>query len=107
MYYVAKDDEIFCEPKSCSRLKCGLNLQDFNQFMMRLLAKQQGQITLTLKVSITTTLKDGLFQIEDNVVLSDEVQIHVFEKIRLIRPPFEAREITIAPNTKLSIVSNK
>ncbi|KAL5006223.1 hypothetical protein ScPMuIL_015029 [Solemya velum] len=84
--------------------KSGIVASPANNFATQLAAMEAGQVTLKLKV---TPPKWTKVQIMDNAVLTDEIQIQVFDKLAVISPSLCDGKILITPNTEAIIKTNR
>ncbi|XP_074660511.1 nuclear pore membrane glycoprotein 210-like [Tubulanus polymorphus] len=84
--------------------KSGIKMAKESNFAMRLAAKQEGHITIRLTATVAA---DSARQVVDNSLLSDEVQIQVFEKLSVVNPETCDGRVIISPNTETFIKTNR
>ncbi|XP_041366942.1 nuclear pore membrane glycoprotein 210-like [Gigantopelta aegis] len=85
--------------------KSGIWLTNEYNFAQQLFAVNSGHMTLKLEVE---PLKGyDKVQIPGNVVLKDEVQIQVFEKLTMLNPSVCDGQILVTPNTETVIRTNR
>uniref|UniRef100_T1JBD5 BIG2 domain-containing protein n=1 Tax=Strigamia maritima TaxID=126957 RepID=T1JBD5_STRMM len=78
-----------------------------NSFVVRVIAKRPGQVTLSLKIHGKESKSKRANQIIDGKTLTDTLPIHVFEKLDLVFPGVQTDSILLTPNTELQLHSNR
>ncbi|XP_028679797.1 nuclear pore membrane glycoprotein 210 [Erpetoichthys calabaricus] len=82
-----------------------LQLSHENNFAMNVYGKTKGRTGLKVVVK---AINQGTGHFEGQLKeLSDEIQIQVFEKLHLLKPPVEAEEILMSPNSFLRLQTNR
>ncbi|XP_014675942.1 PREDICTED: nuclear pore membrane glycoprotein 210-like [Priapulus caudatus] len=82
----------------------GISLPDEGNFAMRLHARQQGMVTLRLRVVPDAHAR---YQLLDNRPLTDDVQIQVFEKLQVSRPNLCDGQMIITTDTEADLGTNR
>ncbi|XP_050414022.1 nuclear pore membrane glycoprotein 210 isoform X1 [Patella vulgata] len=82
----------------------GIKLSEESKFAMQLTAVEAGHVTLKLQV---TSQKGSRFQIRNNIILKDELQIQVFEKLSVISPTVCGGQLLMTPNTETIVKTNR
>ncbi|KAH9518820.1 hypothetical protein Btru_006348 [Bulinus truncatus] len=84
--------------------KGGIQPSSENNFAQQALAKETGHAIIKLKVQVSP---GSHLQLYGDSVLSDEVQIQVFDKLALLSPAVCHGEIRITPNTDTFLRTNR
>ncbi|XP_072928260.1 nuclear pore membrane glycoprotein 210 [Hemitrygon akajei] len=85
--------------------EASFQLQASNNFAMNVYSRVKGRTGLRVVVRATDRTAG---QFENNArELSDEVQIQVFEKLRLLNPKVEAEQILMSPNSFFKVQTNR
>ena len=71
---------------------------------MRLFAEETGHVTVTVTVRASD---NSNIQIANGGELSDDIQIQVFEKLRLVTPTLCDGTIIMTPNTDTLVRTNR
>ncbi|XP_022250684.1 nuclear pore membrane glycoprotein 210-like isoform X2 [Limulus polyphemus] len=85
----------------------GIQLGVENSFAVRLIAHQPGHVTIRLIVNPTGVTAHSYHQTHQCGTLTDEIQIQVFDKLALSKPPIFGNYILISPETQLQLKSNR
>ncbi|XP_067655062.1 nuclear pore membrane glycoprotein 210-like isoform X1 [Haliotis asinina] len=84
--------------------KSNILFPEESDFAQRLFAVEAGHVTVSLRV---TPSQQSSNQVTGNIVLRDEIQIQVFEKLSLVNPSVCDGHILITPNTETIIKTNR
>ncbi|XP_071099780.1 nuclear pore membrane glycoprotein 210-like isoform X2 [Haliotis cracherodii] len=84
--------------------KSNILFSEESDFAKRLFALEAGHVTVSLRV---TPSQQSSNQVTGNIVLRDEIQIQVFEKLSLVNPSVCDGHILITPNTETTIKTNR
>uniref|UniRef100_A0A4W5MVM5 Nucleoporin 210 n=1 Tax=Hucho hucho TaxID=62062 RepID=A0A4W5MVM5_9TELE len=85
--------------------EASFQLQSEHNFAMSVTGKTKGRTGLKVVLKVTDP-KAG--QLERKLLeLSDELQIQVYDKLRMLNPAMEAEEILMAPNSGLILQTNR
>lgn len=76
-----------------------------NDFSVRFLAQTSGHVTVRLRV--TSQGGSEVRQIRDGRVLSDSLQLEVYESLRLLQPSLCAESLLVTPNTRAQLRTNR
>ncbi|XP_071543821.1 nuclear pore membrane glycoprotein 210 [Panulirus ornatus] len=87
--------------------KNGLLETKENNGIMKLKAERPGRVTVTLKVKPTTPASNPDFQIIDNALLTDKLEIKVFESLKLKFPDEGSSQLLLSPQAEAKIMTNR
>ncbi|XP_068200875.1 nuclear pore membrane glycoprotein 210 [Palaemon carinicauda] len=78
-----------------------------NNGIVRLKAENPGHVTVTLKVKPSIPMTVPNYQILDNIVLMDKLEIKVFETLQLKYPDESYADILMSPEAEVQIKTNR
>ncbi|XP_029579505.1 nuclear pore membrane glycoprotein 210 [Salmo trutta] len=85
--------------------EASVQLQPEHNFAMSVTGKTKGRTGLKVVLKVTDT-KAG--QLEGNLLeLIDELQMQVYDKLHMLNPAMEAKDILMAPNSGLKLQTNR
>ncbi|XP_069952997.1 nuclear pore membrane glycoprotein 210, partial [Cherax quadricarinatus] len=87
--------------------KNGLQETKENNGIVRLKAERPGRVSVTLKVKPGVPISHPDFQVMDNAVLTDKLEIRVFESLRLTYPGDGSSELLLSTHAEAKIITNR
>ncbi|XP_064117078.1 nuclear pore membrane glycoprotein 210-like [Macrobrachium nipponense] len=78
-----------------------------NNGIVRLKAESPGHVTVTLKVKPSVPMTMPNFQIVDNLILIDKIEIRVFETLQLKYPAESYADILMSPGAEVKVKTNR
>ncbi|XP_042211678.1 nuclear pore membrane glycoprotein 210-like isoform X2 [Homarus americanus] len=87
--------------------KNGLLETKENNGIVRVRAERPGRVSVTLKVKPRVPANHPHFQIIDNVILTDKLEIKVFESLKLKYPDDGSSHLLLSPHAEAKITTNR
>ena len=85
----------------------GISTTKDNVGIVSLTAKRPGRITITLKTKVTIPSNYPDYQIDENKELSSEIEVQVFETLKLKYPNTDSADLLLTPNSEAKILTNR